>query len=200
MNPRRSQVDVNKSKKNRLFTVPYFPIRPSRSSAVCYGPPSCFRRPPAWYISENQDGGLWQKALDLDGLTEKLGTVNSLATRNRTTRIFSQEYRTSRREIKDLLCGQKENFSCGATLGISSGEDRPRTIRDNTDTLFNPKLPIWNCSFSSLEPLGLICLRPRDQETTGSGDENGNCHVKQLAYFKHFSLKQTVRCLITLPK
>ena len=38
-------------------------------------------------------------------------------------------------------------------------------------------------SFSSPEPLGLICnehlvSRPRDQETTGSGDENGlasNC-------------------------
>ena len=33
-------------------------------------------------------------------------------------------------------------------------------------------------SFSSPEPLGLICnehlvSRPRDQETTGSGDENG---------------------------
>ena len=27
-------------------------------------------------------------------------------------------------------------------------------------------------SFSSPEPLGLICNRPRDQETTGSGDEN----------------------------
>ena len=28
-------------------------------------------------------------------------------------------------------------------------------------------------AFSSPEPLGLICNRPRDQETTGSGDENG---------------------------
>ena len=27
-------------------------------------------------------------------------------------------------------------------------------------------------SFSSPEPLALICNRPRDQETTGSGDEN----------------------------
>ena len=32
--------------------------------------------------------------------------------------------------------------------------------------------------FSSPEPLGLICNRPRDQETTGSGDENGGDHVK----------------------
>ena len=28
-------------------------------------------------------------------------------------------------------------------------------------------------TFSSPEPLGLICNRPRDQETTSSGDENG---------------------------
>ena len=108
--------------------------------------------------------------------------MNSLASRKRTTLILSQEDRTNRREIKDLLCGQKENFSCGATWAISSGEDRPRTIRDNTETLFNAKLPIWNCPFSSLEPLDLICSRPRDQETTGSGDEDGKCHVKQHAH------------------
>ena len=33
----------------------------------------------------------------------------------------------------------------------------------------NISLPV---SFSSPEPLGLICNRPRGQETTGSGDEN----------------------------
>ena len=56
-----------------------------------------------------------------------------------------------------------------------------------------------NCSFSSPEPLGLICSKPRDQETTGFGEENGNCHVKQLSYLRHFPVKQTVRSLITLP-
>ena len=102
---------------------------------------------------------------------------------------------------KRFITWPKREFSCGATLRISSGEDRPRTIRDNTDPFFNANLP--NCPFSSPEPLGLICSRPRDQETTGYGDQNGNCHVKQLAYLRllrHFSVKQTVRCLISLPK
>ena len=40
--------------------------------------------------------------------------------------------------------------------------------------------------FSSPEPLGLICnrpviSRPRDQDTTGSGDENDLNHVKKTA-------------------
>ena len=102
---------------------------------------------------------------------------------------------------KRFIMWPKREFSCGATLRISSGEDRPRTIRDNTDPFFNANLP--NCPFSSPEPLGLICSKPRDQETTGYGDQNGNCHVKQLAYLRllrHFSVKQTVRCLISFPK
>ena len=32
--------------------------------------------------------------------------------------------------------------------------------------------PCKQNTFSSPEPLGLICNQPRDQETTGSGDEN----------------------------
>ena len=85
-------------------------------------------------------------------------------------------------ENKRFIMWPKREFSCGATLRISSGEDRPRTIRDNTDPFVNANLP--NCPFSFPEPLGLICSRPRDQETTGYGDRNGNCHVKQLAYLK----------------
>ena len=61
-------------------------------------------------------------------------------TRKRMTPIFSREDRTSRREIKYLLCGQKENLILRNNTGISRGEDRSRTIRDNTNTLFNAKL------------------------------------------------------------
>ena len=37
-------------------------------------------------------------------------------------------------------------------------------------------------SFSSPEPLGLICNRPRDQETTGSGDENAFSSSRKLGW------------------
>ena len=57
----------------------------------------------------------------------------------------------------------------------------PLFSRDPTPKL-NPhvfySLPL---AFSSPEPLGLICNRPRDQETIGSGDENASAPaVKRL--------------------
>ena len=59
-----------------------------------------------------------------------------------------------------------------------------RTPRQNAlrmNTKFNIR------SFSSPEPLGLICNRPRDQETTGSGDEND---IRSAFYFR--SSKQNI--------
>ena len=55
---------------------------------------------------------------------------------------------------------------------------------------------MWYYTFSSPEPLGLICVnsRPRDQETTGSGDENGYYRAmvrKKQVYFT----KTCQRCL-----
>ena len=43
--------------KNRLFTVLYFSVRSSRSSAMCYGLPSCMSVPDARPLGtfENQD-------------------------------------------------------------------------------------------------------------------------------------------------
>ena len=61
--------------------------------------------------------GRQQRALDLDGLTEKYRTVNSLQEKERR-QYLARKYRTSRREIKDLLCGQKENFFLQSNAGI----------------------------------------------------------------------------------
>ena len=110
------------------------------------------------------------------------------------TPIFSQEDRTSRREIKYLLCGQKELNLAEQHVEFPEG----RIGQEQYET--TPTLSLTqNCSFSSPEPLSLICSKPRDQKTTGSGEENGNCHVKQLSYLRHFPVKQIVRGLITLP-
>ena len=43
-------MEVNKINRLAFFTIPYFSTRLSRSSSVCYGQPSCFRRPPPRFL------------------------------------------------------------------------------------------------------------------------------------------------------
>ena len=56
-------------------------------------------------------------------------------------------------------------------------------VSDRDQSSFSP----WRAlEFLSTDPLGLICNepRPRDQETTGSGDENGALAVNVLSTFE----------------
>ena len=129
-----------KNKKNRLFTVPYFSVKPSRKSAFRYGPPSWFR----WPDSSPHMKPRWRPVAKSAGCRRSYIKIRDFqSTRKRTTPIFSQQDQTSRWELIDLLCGRKEDFFLRGQRGKSRAGKMGQEQYETTPTLF----PTQNCQY-----------------------------------------------------
>lgn len=131
-----------------MFDNPLFFRKVVEIERFRYGLPSWFRRPPSSLHMKPR----WRPvAKSARSRRSYIKISDCQATRKRTTPIFSQQDQTSRREIKDLLCGQKDNFFLREQRGKSRAGKMGHY--ETTPTLF----PTQNCQYGIVTSSNLLC-------------------------------------------